>query len=98
MNGLVIKILIQILGQLLPALQPLVVNLVLKLSKEAMDKLLAWVAAADDDPHADGDAKRNEVVAKARADADFDALSNNELHGAVEAAVAKHREIQGKGH
>lgn len=99
MNGLVIKILIQILAQLLPALEPLVVNLVLKLSKEAMDKLLAWVAAADDgDPHANGDAKRNEVVAKARADADFDALSNNELHGAVEAAVAKHREIQGKGH
>lgn len=98
MNGLVIKILVQILGQLLPALEPLVVNLILKLSKEAMDKLLAWVAEADSDPLAVGDDKRDEVVRKARADASFEALSNNELHGAIEAAVAKHREIQGKGH
>lgn len=99
MSTLLISLLTQILAQLLPALEPLVVSLVTKLSKAAMDKLLALVAHADDsDPHANGQAKRDEVVAKARKDPEFDKLSDNELNGAVEAAVAKHRAIQGKGH
>lgn len=96
MSTLLVSLLTQILAQLLPALEPLVVSLVTKLSKAAMDKLLAWVAHADQVTESN-DEKREIVLEEARKDPDFSNLNGPELRGAVEAAVAKHRAIHGKG-